>query len=90
MLLLFDDLMSEAQSVLDDLWAENLIPFQLTARKVESVGLEEYIIRFNDSRLHSVDVSWKNRDSFKDALREAVLARVSRLTGPLKRSANND
>ena len=90
MLLLFDDLMSEAQSVLDELWAENLIPFQLTARKVESVGLEEYIIRFNDSRLHSVDVSWKNLDSFKDALRVAVLARVARLTGPLKRSANND
>ena len=40
MLLLFDDLTSEAQSVLDDLWAENLIPFHLTARKVESVGLE--------------------------------------------------
>ena len=90
MLLLFDDLTSEAQSVLDDLWAENLIPFQLTAVKVESVGLEEYIIRFNDSRLHSIDVSWKNLDSFKDALRAAVLARVARLTGPLKKSANKD
>ena len=90
MLLLFDDLTGEAQSVLDDLWAENLIPFQLTARKVESVGLEEYIVRFDDSRLHSVDVSWKNLDSFKDALRVAVLSRVARLTGPLKKSANND
>jgi len=90
MLLLLDDLTSEAQSVLDDLWAENLIPFQLTARKVESVGLEEYIVRFNDSRLHSVDVSWKNLDSFGDALRVAVLARVARLTGPLKKSAHKD
>jgi len=90
MLLMFDDLTSEAQSVLDDLWAENLIPFQLTARKVESVGLEEYIIRFSDSRLHSVDVSWKNLDSFKDAFRAAVLARVARLSGPLKKSANKD
>lgn len=85
-----DDLTSEAQSVLDDLWTENLIPFQLTAHKVESVGLEEYIVRFNDSRLHSVDVSWKNLDSFKDAVRVAVLARVARLTGPLKKSANRD
>ena len=56
MLRLFDDLTSEAQSVFDDLWAENLIPFQLTAHKVKSVGLEEYIVRFHDSRLHSVDV----------------------------------
>lgn len=88
MLLLFDDLTSEAQSVLDDLWAENLIPFQLTAHKVKSVGLEEYIVCFYDSRLHSVDVSWKNLDSFKDALRVAVLDRMARLTGPLKRSVN--
>ena len=71
--------------MLDDLWAENLIPFQLTAHKVESIGLEEYIVRFHDSRLHSVDVSWKNLDSFKDALRAAVLARVARLTGPLQK-----
>lgn len=41
-----NDLTSRAQSVLDDLWAEGLIPFQLTAHKVESVGLEEYIVRF--------------------------------------------
>ena len=90
MLLLFDDLTGEAQSVLDDLWAENLIPFQLTARKVESVGLEEYIVRFDDSRLHSVDVSSKNLDSLKGALRVAVLSRVARLSGPLKKSANKD
>jgi hypothetical protein len=90
MLLMFDDLTSEAQAVLDDLWAEKLIPFQLTARKVESVGLEEYIIRFSDSRLDSVDVSWKNLDSFKDALRFAVLGRVARLTDSLKKSANKD
>ena len=90
MLLMFDDLTSEAQAVLDDLWAENLIPFQLTALRVESVGLEEYIIRFSHSRLHSVDVSWKNLDTFKDAFRAAVLARVARLTGALKKSAIKD
>jgi hypothetical protein len=49
----------DAQSVLDDLWAKQLIPFQLTAHQVESLGHEEYIVRFFDSRLRSVDVSWK-------------------------------
>jgi hypothetical protein len=78
-----DELALEAQSVLDDLWADQLIPFQLTAHKVESIGMEEYIVRFYDSRLHSVDVSWKNHHSFKDAVRVAVLARVERLSNPL-------
>lgn len=77
-----DKLTIEVQSVLDDLWAENLIPFQLTAHKVESIGLEEYIVRFHDRRLDSLDVSWKNLDSFKDAIRVAILNRVARLPGP--------
>jgi len=83
-----DKLKLEAQSVLEDLWAEKLIPFQLTTHKVESVGLEEYILRFYDTRLHSVDVTWKNHHSFKDAVKVAVLARVARLSGPLKNSAH--
>jgi hypothetical protein len=81
MLLLFDELASEAQSVLDDLWAQKLIPFQLTAHKVEGLGREEYIVRFHDSRLRSVDVSSKDHESFKNAMRVAVLARVRRLRG---------
>lgn len=46
-----------AQQTLDELFAERLIPFALSAWVVDSVGLEEYIVRFHDSRLHSVDVS---------------------------------
>ena len=83
MLPLLDELTLQAQSVLDDLWTKQLIPFQLIAHKVESLGPEEYAIRFHDSRLHSVDVSWKKEESFKDKVRVAVLARVGRLTGPL-------
>lgn len=79
-----DDLKSEAQSVLDELWATQLTPFELTAHKVESLGAEEYIIRFHDSRLRSVDVSWNGKDSFKDAVRTTVLARAGRISGPLK------
>lgn len=73
----------EVQSVLDDLWAKNLIPFQLTAHILESLGEEEYIVRFHDSRLPSVDFSWKSPDSIKDAVQTAVLARLARLSRPL-------
>lgn len=84
-----DKLTLEAQSVLDDLWASDLIPFQLTAQQVESLGLDEYIVRFQDRRLGSVDVSWKNHESFKDAVQIAVLGRVTRLSGPLKNWRKN-
>ncbi len=77
-----DELKLEAQSVLDDLSATNQIPFQLTAHKVESLGLEEYIVRFDDGRIHSVDVSWESHVSFKEAVSVAVLARVARLRRP--------
>ena len=78
------DLKTEAQSVLDELWAAHLISFKLTALKVESLGAEEYIIRFHDSRLRSVDVSWKNQDSFRDAVRTAVSSRMARMSGTLR------
>ena len=78
-----DKLVVEAQSVLNDLWVESLIPFELTACKVECIGPGEYIIRFHDRRLRSVDVSWKDPESFDAAVREAILARAARLSGPL-------
>jgi hypothetical protein len=80
-----DALIVETQSVLDHLWAKKLIPFQLTAHKIESLGLDEYVVRFHDSRLRSVDVSWREPDSFRDAIRVAILARVARLSGPLRK-----
>jgi hypothetical protein len=75
-----DKLALETQTVLDDLWAKGQLPFQLKADSVESLGSEEYIIRFYDSRIRSVDVSWKNSESFKEAVQVAVMARVTRLT----------
>jgi hypothetical protein len=82
-----DKFKSEAQSVLDDLLREQLIPFQLTAHKVESLGMDEYIIRFNDNRIHSVDISSNNPRTFRDSVRVAVLARVGRMSGPLHKAA---
>jgi len=72
----------EAQGVLGELFNEEAMPFRLTAAKIESVGGEEYIVRFHDSRLHSVDVSWSAGESFKDRFRAAMLDRVSRMSGP--------
>jgi len=71
-----------AQETLDELFVESLIPFQLSAQQVESLGMEEYIVRFHDSRLRSVDVSWKPGQTFKTIFRAAILSRVSRLSGP--------
>jgi hypothetical protein len=72
-----------AQETLDELFVESLIPFKLSARQVESLGMEEYIVRFHDSRLRSVDVSWKPGQTFKTVFRTAILSRIKRLSGPL-------
>jgi hypothetical protein len=74
---------AEAQQVLDELFRERLIPFELCAQRVEAIGTQKYIIRFWDSRLHSVGFSWRQGESFTEAFRAAVLDRVKRLSGPL-------
>lgn len=74
-------LLSQIQPVLDKLFEDRLMPFQLTAATVKSLGHNEYIIRFHDSRLRSIDISWRPDQSFDDVLRVAVLKRVSRLSG---------
>ena len=77
-----DRLTIEAQAVLNDLWSRDLIPFQLTAHHVEALGMNEYKVRFCDSRLHSVDVAAKDDDSFRHVLRANLLARLAGLEGP--------
>lgn len=74
---------SDAQHALNDLFSESRLPFPLTAHAVETIGLQEYVIRFNDSRLHSVIVSWYEGLDFKDVCRKAVLQRVKTYSGPL-------
>ena len=68
-----------AQQTLDELFAASLIPFRLSARIVESLGMEEYIVRFHDSRLYSIDVSVQHDQTFKAVFRTAILDRVARL-----------
>jgi hypothetical protein len=75
---------TDAQQALDELFSENLLPFKLSARAVEAIGLQEYIIRFYDSRLNPVIVSWYEGLSFKDICRTAVLEKVKAFSGPLR------
>ncbi len=70
---------SEAQQTLDELFASGRIPFKLSAREVESIGMEEYIVRFHDSRLYSIDVSCERGQLFTGVFTTAVLERVARL-----------
>jgi hypothetical protein len=68
-----------AQQTLDELFSASLIPFRLSAQFVESLGMEEYIVRFHDRRLNSIDVSWQRDQIFKAVFRAAILGRIARL-----------
>lgn len=68
---------SEAQQALDDLFKEDLLPFQLTAHKVTEENLGEIRIHFYDSRLHSIILELQKPGSIKRQLREAVFLRLT-------------
>lgn len=72
---------AEAQQLLDELLSESLIPFKLSVEGVDSIGGDEYVVRFRESRLRSVDISWHQSQQFREAFRTAVLERVARLSG---------
>lgn len=71
----------EAQDAIDDLFAEHLLPFKLTAHKVTLLGANEYIVRFHDTRLPSIDITCPQGQSFRDVFRETLLERIKRLRG---------
>ena len=80
---------AEAQQVLDELWSEKLIPFALTVGEITKAP-GEYTIHFHDSRIRTARVPLTERHSFRDMVRSAVLDRVSKVSGPLKKSPNED
>ena len=80
-----DLLKSEAQAALDELMQNHQLPFKLEARELRSEGPLQYTIRFYDSRLHSITVKLEPGESFKEAVRAAVLDRVSRLSGTVSK-----
>ena len=81
-----ENIHTSAQQALDELFAEGRLPFKLTAYGIETLGYDEYIVRFHDSRMPSVDITRHEGQSFKKLVRMAVLDRVSRLP-PIFRAA---
>jgi hypothetical protein len=73
---------AEAQQVLDELWNEKLIPFELHVGELTK-AIGEHTIHFHDSRIRTASIPLTNRKSFRDMVREAVLARVAQMSGPL-------
>jgi hypothetical protein len=78
-----DDRKAQAQQSVDELFSEQLLPFKLSASRVAYIGVEEYIVYFDDRRLPAVDVSWCEGESFRDIVRAAVLEKLHRGSGPL-------
>ena len=80
---------AEAQQVLDELWSEKLTPFALTVGKITKAA-DEYTIHFHDSRINTAHVPLLEDQSIRDMVRSAVLARVEKITGPLKNSQKKE
>ena len=78
---------TDTQQVLDELLSKELIPFALTAYGVNTNGRGEYVVHFNDSRIHSCRFFWKEGENFKEVVRAAILERVNRMSGPLHSTA---
>ena len=74
----------EAQQVLDELWKEKLIPFKLSVGKISKLS-GEFVIHFYDSRIWTARVPLNKGESWAAMVRAAVLNRVSKLSGPLKK-----
>jgi hypothetical protein len=77
------DRRAQAQQSLDELFSEQLLPFKLSAGRVAYIGVEEYIVYFDDSRLPAVNISFCEGESFKDVVRAAVVERLVSISRPL-------
>lgn len=79
-----DSLEAEIQPILDELLREGMLPFPLTEYGLQPNGRGEYLVSFNDSRIHSCRFSWKEGQDFKEVFRAAIIERVNRMSGPLQ------
>ena len=78
---------AEAQQVLDELWSEKLLPFKLRVGKI-SKAVDEYTLHFYDSRIRTARVPITADQPFKELVRNTVLERVEKMSGPLRKSPN--
>jgi hypothetical protein len=72
---------TEAQQVLNQLWAEKLLPFELNVGKITKHS-GHYTVHFHDSRMYTADVALNEGQSWAEMVRVAVLERVANLSGP--------
>jgi hypothetical protein len=88
-----EQLTIEAQEAVNELWAEQVIPFKLRFQKVEA-GKEpgRYTVYFFNARLHSLFIYWNpEKESFKTAVREVgqrTVGKRSRAQGANQSMAN--
>lgn len=80
---MLEDRQAEAQQVLNELQKEGLTPFQLNVGSILDQGSSNYTVNFYDSRIHSVEFSWQEGESFREVFRTAVLDRVGKMRGRL-------
>ena len=78
---------AEAQQVLDELWSEKLLPFKLRVGEI-SKAVDEYTLHFYDSRIRTARVPITADQPFEELVRAAVLERVEKISGPLRKSPN--
>jgi hypothetical protein len=77
----------QAQEVLNEMWAEKLIPFALNVGKITKAS-DEYTIHFYDSRIRTAHIPLNRGGSFSGMVRSAVVDRVAKMSGPLKKLPN--
>lgn len=79
---------AEAQQVLDELLSEKLIPFAMKVVKI-SKAPGEYTIHLSGRRIRTIRIALTS-GSFRDLVRSAVLARVTRtMSGSLNWSSSH-
>jgi hypothetical protein len=73
----------QVQRILNSLLTEGLLPFKLDVGKITKEN-DEYRIYFYDSRIHMAVVPLLDGIPLDDLIRSAVLARVGKMSGPLR------
>ena len=74
---------AEAQQVVDQLWDEQLVPFPLNVGEVTKDPPCD-TLHFQDSRIRTAVVCLEEGQAFPEGVKDAVLDRVTKMSGPLK------
>lgn len=74
---------AQVQNVLNEMSEEKLLPFTLNVGKITK-GPYNYTLFFYDSRMRSTKVPLSSGPMLGQAVRASVLAKVDKLSGPLR------